>query len=522
MITICPIIHSTVIINEVNTNTPYSPEIGEFIELKYNANVYFDQYGIGPSLMDYYLLMIKPAEKSDPQPRIVFYSNLSDYHFINSTFFVIGCSTVNPDLLIAKPNVFTKYNVYSNQKSDADLIESGNSFPIAVTLVKVKNPNIVRELFEIRLSRSKPLLNQTSLAILSTMIMDMVVFARRAPFSRCEIFDFLLQSSCANWNKSLPYIFREYDVPGNKDYSLNKCNYTRKFTDCPSQFETMLGTPSPGCPNDCTGATFIIENYFNNTNTNTFPSSNNEVVPKCSSNVDQKPFHRFSSIDVVKLRNKIIEQSKQAGKTGSSSTPSENMYSAETSSKRQCIRENHDEMDTTEHSEQIHTTLQNTAVTAMEVSTLPIEQPFCFMKHAFHNDNPDECGTNGMDAELHKLSNFAETSLPDGDPYSVGIETEAELILARGNAIFDDEAKNSADTYYVCGKHLRILGKSSNFDHLKRKKSRATFLSCAFPALPGIRSHVKITRSTRLFLSKDQAQAIFEMKAKLLPVGLRK
>lgn len=502
-------------INEINASNPEALETNEFIELKLSTNQsenVFDLYGQGPSLEYHYLVMIKPAENADLQPRVVMYSNLSGNTFINSTYFVIGESHDNSDLLIEPPNVITKLNIYDGARG-MNNIENGNNFPIAVLLIKTTNDILVKDLFEMRISRATPILANQTLPWLASIIVDMVIYGHKAPYNQCIFFDRLFTIWCAEC-KGSPIIYREYDSSNHIDYSINKCDSLNSHT---NMSVMKLGKPSPGCPNDCTGVDFIIENFLKRLVPSMTPQIYSTHAP-CTSNFSRESYY-LSHRKLIELRDQIMGVTKVAGKRKSDERPQNEQFI----DKRQCTSDSissgitgmppDDYGVTNENPDQI--VVNTTPNTVSPTSTQ------CFMKNAARNDNPGLCGENGAEAQLHDLADLKNIAFDDTNIFTAGVENEAELILARGSGIFSTLKVNLMETF-VCGKHLQLLGRNQNFEKLKRRKSGKAYLICDFPILPGVNLHTNPIMASRLFTSKDQAEALFELKDKLVPIGLRK
>lgn len=114
--------------------------------------------------------------------------------------------------------------------------------------------------------------------IISAHLIDMVIYARRANVLLCGYFERLLQELKTKVSDSTPPIneiilpAREWDAPGHRDLSINRC--PRHISQSSLQFLFLAwkqGSPTPGKKNDCTRQQWILETEF--------PSEDVKVIP---------------------------------------------------------------------------------------------------------------------------------------------------------------------------------------------------------------------------------------------------
>ncbi len=84
----------SILINEINTAAASIWKFSEFIEIKHVDECLFHRESSGnhgPSLRNYYLMVIKGFDQERKRPVTKLFINLSDFHFKrNKTTFVIG------------------------------------------------------------------------------------------------------------------------------------------------------------------------------------------------------------------------------------------------------------------------------------------------------------------------------------------------------------------------------------------------------------------------------------------------
>lgn len=68
------------------------------------------------------------------------------------------------------------------------------------------------------------------------------------------------------------------------------------------------------------------------------------------------------------------------------------------------------------------------------------------MKHAQYHDTPSPCGINPNDFVLYRLSQVSKNEIND-NPFAIGAENEAGLILSIGDGIFDYNSRDFQNMY---------------------------------------------------------------------------
>jgi hypothetical protein len=133
----------------------------------------------------------------------------------------------------------------------------------------------------------------------------------------------------------------------------------------------------------------------------------------------------------------------------------------------------------------------------------------CFMKVPENNKKPSSCGS-GPNADLLSLKDIADNS---GDYSAIAVDNEADLILSRGDGIFNWRDL-ALDQIFVCKAHYKELGQG-----WRRRQPRLTKKTdklgpkCAMPELENVRKHEKPTLAKRnTHLTKSESEAILQIK----------
>lgn len=235
------------VINEINTANPGIVKNQDFIELKMMCS----EQRKSDSLQGFKVLGISagPDSTSKQVMSIDLVVNLWNQKFKNNEFFTIGAASVaNVDLQPNSPYFGYRNKYTGNSQSMLSFLNKGNKNLHAIAIVYKKGYGFP----ELALNQKKPFLNIDSdlQHLIKTNLVDLVVYARKAPFEDCELFTNLHEDYA---NKL--YILREFDN-SKKDRTLNRCSFSGKaFT--PEKFK--LGSPTPGTENDCKGTHFFIE-----------------------------------------------------------------------------------------------------------------------------------------------------------------------------------------------------------------------------------------------------------------------
>lgn len=116
----------------------------------------------------------------------------------------------------------------------------------------------------------------------------------------------------------------------------------------------------------------------------------------------------------------------------------------------------------------------------------------CFLKDAQNNKDPKPCGT-GEDSGLLSLQELSQRPAQYSE---VEVDNEADLILSRGDGLFDWNELDLSEKF-ICKKHYKNLGPEWNrkrpFIGDKKGKSRSP--KCLMPTIQGTISHTKAAKA---------------------------
>lgn len=238
-----------VIINEADIDNLEKLERNEFIELK----SYCDQAEAG----NYPLRSLKVigiTAKNNRVPTIDLVATLWNERTDNSGYYVIGGLGIeNANMKINSDYIKCRKKLVQNSMNN--FLTNGNDELHAILLLNGKSS----PLSTIVLTTQRPVLpiSQDVLKVLNEFTVDMIVYGRRAPSERCDIFEQIYPDFT-----NMKYALRDYDTEtGTIEYSLNRCGAeTNGFL--PGKIK--LGIPSPGQENDCRGPHFILEDHLEN------------------------------------------------------------------------------------------------------------------------------------------------------------------------------------------------------------------------------------------------------------------
>lgn len=141
-----------------------------------------------------------------------------------------------------------------NENYREDFIPDGDDAPHAIILIFSKEGYPLPAF-----TRDKPFLklhdDPALMAFLQASVVDMVVYGRRSPTDRCNIFEDIYPAF-----QEQKYILREYDTDSGS-LSLNRCEEISMAGFLPNSFQ--LGVPSAGKRNNCnSGFTPILEKHL--------------------------------------------------------------------------------------------------------------------------------------------------------------------------------------------------------------------------------------------------------------------
>lgn len=182
----------------------------------------------------------------------------------NGWFAVIGSPAVdNVDVNI---NGATMQNIYKNQGAN-NLIPSGDDSPYAAILL---HSTSLRELNDLQLKSNEvgafqPLdVAAYEENLIKRTAVDMVVWGRKVPTNRCQLFDNLFPSDRLPEGKmDLLRDIEKDDPTETRDWSLNRCS---DLTDTFRSEYFKYDSPSPGAKNPCNGFFFHSADLVTNLN----------------------------------------------------------------------------------------------------------------------------------------------------------------------------------------------------------------------------------------------------------------
>lgn len=222
------------VINEINTGSVGTIKNNDFIELKMLCT---SEKKIN-TLQGYKIIGISvgPGSAKKFIATIDLVVNLWNQKMkTNSEFFSIGASNIaNVDLTPSSP-FFSFQNKYTgNTRTMLSFLNKRDSHLHAIAILYKKGNAFP----EIQLSQKKSYLNIESdvKELIKAHLVDMVVYAKKAPFDSCDFFT-NLHDEYAN----KPYVLREFDNSKN-DRTLNRCSFDDNAF-IPDKIK--LGSPTP-------------------------------------------------------------------------------------------------------------------------------------------------------------------------------------------------------------------------------------------------------------------------------------
>lgn len=246
------IVHSekcSIVINEVNIDNIPKPEKSEFIELR----SYCDG-AIRPNFPTRPYKLVGIRALNNQVPTIDFVVTLWNHRTNENGLYTIGGADItNADMSFISDDVKASKCLTQTKCLSEFFIPNANDHLRAIALLKGQPPT--ESLPTITLSRKKPsiVINREILELLNKVVVDMVVYGRRAPSDSCSVFEDIY----SEYTRSRKYVLRDFDVT--KDRSINRCS-TQTLGFIPEDFK--LGQPTPGQENDCTGPHFILEDHI--------------------------------------------------------------------------------------------------------------------------------------------------------------------------------------------------------------------------------------------------------------------
>lgn len=278
-------------INEINTDDVGANEFAEFIELKAVCHRSADAL---KSLKPFIVVIVKEFDSKLKGPSIVFSADLYRSKFEkDSAYFVIGSpskqlETVN-NLPFNKDTVmYYKKGQVAGQtallgffsKTNAptqltDVLTNGNDSPMAVILLKDENMNretnegaakLRLTFYDQRQKRTKQVkhlkITDELKLLIKKHLHDILIYSRRSVFNKCGFFEEIVDlPTGVQYDVMLPA--REWDRIGHQDLSINRCPNSEQENKRMFLFTRWkIGKRTPGSRNDCTGATYVIEQHL--------------------------------------------------------------------------------------------------------------------------------------------------------------------------------------------------------------------------------------------------------------------
>lgn len=246
-----------IFLNEINLDDPRKPKKNEFIEIKSNCTEIL-------SLRGYKIIGIN--SNTHTMATIELFVQLWQFKTGNNGYFTIGGSGVSTADQKA-PSHFINYRKKfgPNTRAITNFMLGGNKYLQAIALLYGPGESLQ----EIALTEKRQYIDLTNdyETLVKNHLVDLVVYGRRAPRDRCDIFENLYPQFSGK-----RYALRDFDVEGRSDYSLNRCAVeTDGFL--PQKFK--VANPTPGRQNDCENAVhYILEDHIDYSKTN----SNNAGV----------------------------------------------------------------------------------------------------------------------------------------------------------------------------------------------------------------------------------------------------
>lgn len=172
----------------------------------------------------------------------------------NGLLTIGGSNVATADIKV--PNDYVKFRQSFMRGSQAimNFIKSGSPKHLEAIAIIYKDNYPFAQFI---LSQSKPfiLMNEDIKKIIKDNLIDLVVYGKKAPFDKCAFFEELYPDFT-----NRKYALREFDIPStNTDLSINRCAIESDGF-LPQKFR--LGSPTPGAENDCTGASFFLEDHL--------------------------------------------------------------------------------------------------------------------------------------------------------------------------------------------------------------------------------------------------------------------
>ncbi|CAL8111035.1 unnamed protein product [Orchesella dallaii] len=237
------------------------------------------------------------------------FSNLSFRMTTTGPFFVIGSSGVpNVDLL------FTDEIVESVFKNDENLpqLPLGDDSPYGIILLFSTSVLPLKQFTMPKINgvyREIPLTEYFK-RIIRTHAQDIVVYARKSPVERCDVFEHIWPDTTI-LESSMKYLVRNWDFKSSPSerYSLNRCT-PEVLPFQPTSFQR--DTESPGQQNPCRGAFIFTEDIIDEIAPLVPPGPEEMELTACTSAEANVPQARFAEIDQYILAASVTAAMKKA------------------------------------------------------------------------------------------------------------------------------------------------------------------------------------------------------------------
>lgn len=242
----------SLLINEFNAGDPKRIEKFDFIELKSICEGF--QKSI--DLNEYKVLGLASGTEHNSAATVELVINLSAWRTNDDGLLTIGGpGIITTDYSVPNDQVVFRQSFVSGIKSMTNFLKTGSSRNLEAIAI-IKTPEYDKR-FQFTLTKKRNYILMTSelKQLLKTILVDLIVYGKRAPYDRCNFFEEIYPPY-----RNKKYVLREFDdVSGGTDYSLNRCTFESDGF-LPEKFR--IGRLTPGSENDCSGTHFILEDHI--------------------------------------------------------------------------------------------------------------------------------------------------------------------------------------------------------------------------------------------------------------------
>lgn len=239
-------------------------------------------------------------------------------------FFTIGGSGVE-NANIKVPNDYIKFRnsfAPSNMMSLSNFIINADKNLNAIVLLHDNEKLNPFELISLDKKKTYIRISDDIVELLKKYAIDLVVYGETTACDKCELFE-LIHNEFSNKQ----YTLREFSTDvQRRDISLNRCAFESNGF-LPEKFK--IGSPTPGCENDCSGPRFLLEDHI----LEVTPSVNsavmyddelhqNENSETCSNTLEySSSIHQndYFQVDISQIQNSIQNANKASTSSSCSS-----------------------------------------------------------------------------------------------------------------------------------------------------------------------------------------------------------